>query len=407
MAIKVKHDVNAAPMAVASAAAGKARRQMETAKLMAGSGRTTGGGGTGGGGGAHPIAPPQAHAQLLSAHAPTPVNWELQRRENAAQEAARLDQALKVAGANNDAAMERLKTQNDAAKEREQMGIDSRQKIAQSGEQAAMERVKATSDAAMERLKQEQDWRKAQEEQKLFDARAASNGYSPTAQKEVDRINAEYEKAVMDKRFTKEQLAELKKQRDADIAAIPTTRRKTPEELFNERMVFGGGDSGLPEGAVFDPQTGRLVVDPFAQQKTQSDAEYRRQQAEEQRAYRKEEQQMRRDAEVARRKDAAYLQILKQGKSEGGMNVPYDLSKPEDIAMIERQMNMMFPPAASVQPGSAGAQPVPAATTQPAATPTAQPIGEPAAAPTVPPPPANATPEQKVDYAKKRWAVRK
>ena len=408
MAIKVKHDVNAAPVAVASTAAGRARRQMETARLMAGSGRTTGGGGTGGGG-AHPIAPPTAHAQLLSAHAPTPVNWELQRRENAAQEAARLDQALRVAGANNDAAKERLKTQNDAAKERAQMGIDAdaaklksqqdfskaqreaeqawREQQTENARQFSITQDEAKRKAAQEEWDRQHGILRQESEQDLLDKRAAANGYSPNAQREVDRLNKEYEDAVIGGKFSQEQLDDLRQQRDVAIAAIPKSRQKSPEEQFRESMVFGNRDNGLPEGAVFDPQTRRLVVDPNAQMELQARREERVQ-----------DRQDRLAAQEEQRYVNAYLALQKQGKMVDEMRKEFEPGE------IEELLKPLFPNRfANVQPGSAGAQPV---TAQPAPAsanpaPTTQPTAQPTAAPTpgVKPLPQNATPQQAADYA--------
>ena len=108
MAIKVKHEMNAAPAAAATLAAGRARRSMETARMFAaGSGSGGRGGGTTG---AHAsaISPGGIQAHVAAAHAPGVTDWEGTRKENAAQEAAR---AL-LSRQNNDAAMARVNQQH-------------------------------------------------------------------------------------------------------------------------------------------------------------------------------------------------------------------------------------------------------------------------------------------------------
>ena len=263
MAIKVKHDVNAAPVAVASAAAGKARRQMETARLMAGSGRTTGGGGTGGGG-AHPIAPPTAHAQLLSAHAPTPVNWELQRRENAAQEAARAD----LADRNNAAAKERAQMgiDADAAKLKSQQEFSAQQREAEqawreqqtkNAQQFSIAQDEAKRKAAQEEWDRQHGILRQERDADLIAAGTHEYGYSPEVQRQAEKLQKEYDEGVASGNWTEDEQAQFKAQLDQQLAALPKTlvQRKDPEGLFRNNTFTDA------QGRIFTTD-GKLMYNP-------------------------------------------------------------------------------------------------------------------------------------------------
>lgn len=226
MAIKVKHEMNAAPAAAATLAAGRARRSMETARMFAsGSGSGGRGGGTTG---AHAsaISPGGAQAHVVGAHAPGVTDWEGTRRENAAQEAARLKQAIDVANANN-----------AAAKERAQMGID-----------ADAEKLKNTQAFTMGQTEAERAWRENQESNRLKQERELYEYKLTRKQKmELAAINDALEEARASGRFSPDEMAELEKQalvRRAGIKPLPTPREKDAQRAFDERIVTAGGVRG-------------------------------------------------------------------------------------------------------------------------------------------------------------------
>lgn len=226
MAIKVKHEMNAAPAAAATLAAGRARRSMETARMFAsGSGSGGRGGGTTG---AHAsaISPGGAQAHVVGAHAPGVTDWEGTRRENAAQEAARLKQAIDVANANN-----------AAAKERAQMGID-----------ADAEKLKNTQAFTMGQTEAEREWREKQESNRLKQERELYEYKLTRKQKmELAAINDALEEARASGRFSPDEMAELEQQayiRRAGIKPLPTPREKDAQRAFDERIVTAGGVRG-------------------------------------------------------------------------------------------------------------------------------------------------------------------
>ncbi|MBQ4199848.1 MAG: hypothetical protein II649_08190 [Kiritimatiellae bacterium] len=114
MAIKVKHEMNAAPAAAAGLASGRAKRSMDTARMFASGGGSRGGGGAQGAT-AHVISPGGASAHVVGAHAPGVTDWTGMRKENEAQ--ARERKIL--AQMNNDAVMDRQVAADDAAMERD------------------------------------------------------------------------------------------------------------------------------------------------------------------------------------------------------------------------------------------------------------------------------------------------
>ena len=348
MAIKVKHEMNAAPAAAATLAAGRARRSMETARMFAaGSGSGGRGGGTTGAQ-AHPISPGGIQAHVAAAHAPGVTDWEGTRRENAAQEAARLKQAMDVANANN-----------AAAKERTQMGID-----------ADAAKLDKTQEFTKSQTEADRKWREEQEsnrlklEQELYDYKLTR-----MQKMELAAINDALEEARASGRFSPDEMAELEKQayiRRAGIKPLPTPREKDAQKAFDERIVTAGGVRGyINSKGDFEP-----FQDPNAKNE----------------------------------KRLTLNDVLKNVPTmtpdkNGGADILIPME--DRLDMAQKILDRMYPPNAAVS-GSA-----PAAPTSPAPTPTAQPTAAGTAQPApVQPPPADATPEQKADYADKRWTRR-
>lgn len=350
MAIKVKHEMNAAPAAAATLAAGRARRSMETARMFAaGSGSGGRGGGTTGAQ-AHPISPGGIQAHVAAAHAPGVTDWEGTRRENAAQEAARLKQAMDVANANN-----------AAAKERTQMGID-----------ADAAKLDKTQEFTKSQTEADRKWRENQESNRLKRDRELYDYKLTRKQKmELAAINDALEEARASGRFSDDEMAELEQQayiRRAGIKPLPTPREKDAQKAFDERVVTAGGVRGyINSKGDFEP-----FQDPNA----------------------KNEKRLTLNDVL---KNVPTKKINPADPVGNEIDVPIS----ERLDMAQKILDRMYPPNAAVS-GSA-----PAAPTSPAPTPTAQPTAAGTAQPApVQPPPADATPEQKADYADKRWMRR-
>ena len=406
MAIKVKHDVNAAPVAVASTAAGRARRQMETARLMAGSGRTTGGGGTGGGG-AHPIAPPTAHAQLLSAHAPTPVNWELQRWENAAQEAARAT----LADRNNAAAKERaqmgidadaakLKSQQDFSKAQREAEKTWREQQAENAQQFSITQDEAKRKAAQEVWDRQHGILRQERDADLIAAGTHEYGFSPEVQRQADKLQKEYDEGLASGNWTEDEQAQFKAQLDQQLAALPKTlvQRKDPEGLFRNNTFTD------EQGRIFSTD-GKLLYNPAEAETRQREYQMKMQDMEDKRymdALMKLEQGYRTSEPIYKVNELG--EAVKDANGNPVIDKYNSSIKPYTDEQKQAILQKLFPNRfANIQPGSAGAQPVPAqpapasANPAPAAQPTAQPTAT--QTPGVKPLPQNATPQQAADYA--------
>lgn len=401
MAIKVKHDVNAAPMAVASAAGGKARRAMETARLIQNQ-RTQ----TLQGAHASPISPGQSHAPTLQAHAPTPVNWELQRRENAAQEAARAalsDQnnaaAKERAQMGIDADADKLKAQQAFAKTQTEAERAWREKQTQQQQDFATKQEAARRDAAQKEWDRQHGILRQERDADLIAAGTHEYGYSPEVQREYDRLQREYDEGLQKGRYIAGSDDERRFMEDMErkIAALPKTLvpRNDPEGMF-KRNTFTDA-----QGRIFTTD-GKLMYNP-------ADAETRRMEFQQ-----KQMDTMRSAA------DRLYTELKKPRKVTRMVDDGYGETKPE--AMFEersddevmRIMQERYPqlfPAPPPSPfqqalqnwlkaplGTGAPQPAPAAPpTSSAPTPTAQPAQsqETRGVKTLP---QEFTPEQAADY---------
>lgn len=258
MAIKVKHDMNAAPAAAAGVASGRARRSMETARLFA----SGGGGGRGGGtqgATAHPVAPMGAHAQLTHASAPA-VSAHAPAYHDTIDDRLRLQEE-----------------QNHAAMERQQMGLDwDKEKLASqqeftTGRDEELNRFQAQRDRALAELREDErdrqhDILRKDKEADLIAAGTHEYGYSPEVQREYDRLQREYDEGLQKGRYIAGSDDERRFMEDMErkIAALPKTLvpRNDPEGMFN-RNTFTDA-----QGRIFTTD-GKLVYNP-------ADAETRR-----------------------------------------------------------------------------------------------------------------------------------
>ena len=415
MAIKVKHDMNAAPAAAAGVASGRAKRSVETAKLFAGgTGSGSRGGGTTGAT-AHPVSPMGASAQLTHASAPA-VSAHAPAYHDTIDDRMRLQDE-----------------QNRAALERQQLGIDAAQKrLDQTQEftagqnkeerdwraQQEEEKRKAQQlgiDASMERLIQQQtftgvqndlerNWRAQQEEAKrkaaqeewdrqhnilrtehdadLVAAGTHEWGYSPQAEQQINEMQDAYQKAVAEGLLSEEDAVKAKAELEAKIAAIPKTavRRKDPKALLDQNTYVD------ENGVRFSPD-GKVVYNPAEMEIKRQEYEAKRLEALRMQAQRYEES-LRKPRKISRLVDD---EDVSGGKRKEDFYE--ERSEEEILGLLQKRFPSLYPsdtPHPSVQQPSA-APPVaqaPAPVEQ-------QERGVQA----IKPLPENATPEQARSYA--------
>lgn len=378
MAIKVKHEMNAAPAAAATLAAGRARRSMETARMFAsGSGSGGRGGGTTG---AHAsaISPGGAQAHVVGAHAPGVTDWEGTRRENAAQEAARRQQALDIAAANN-----------EAAKDRAQMGIDAdaakldkTQEFTKSQAEAAgareMEMLRARADIAEEAAdanflrRQEELDAQMERDRELYDYKLTQK-----QRMEIAAINDAVEEARKSGRYTPAEMAALERQADMQRLGIKpqaVPRGISPQRTVDENMVSIDGRRYFytPNGDLkeLDPRPSfKDFVSAFQSMRT--------------------------------------VNTTRPGPGGVGTESVKETLSPEDTAAVVRSAADMYQRMFGVAPQTGPATQSPPATapaTQPTPQPTAQPAPTPAA-PTSPAPTPAAQPVVRADSHGVNWEI--
>ena len=363
MAIKVKHEMNAAPAAAATLAAGRARRSMETARMFAsGSGSGGRGGGTTG---AHAsaISPGGAQAHVVGAHAPGVTDWEGTRRENAAQEAARLKQAIDVANANNAAAMERANVADTGATERVKLGIS-----------ADAEKLKKTQEFTKSQTEDERAWREKQESNKLTQERELYDYKLTQKQRmEIAAINDAVENARKSGRYTPEEMAALERQADMlrlGIKPQAVPRGISPQRTVDENMVSIDGRRYFytPNGDLkeLDPRPSfKDFVSAFQSMRT--------------------------------------VNTTRPGPGGVGTESVKETLSPEDTAAVVRSAADMYQRMFGVASQTGPATQSPPAT-QPAPQPTAQPAPTPAA-PTSPAPTPAAQPVVRADSQGVNWEI--
>lgn len=389
MAIKVKHEMNAAPAAASTLAAGRARRSMETARMFAsGSGSGGRGGGTTG---AHAsaISPGGAQAHVVGAHAPGVTDWEGTRSENAAQEAARLKQALDVAEANN-----------AAAKERAQMGIDAdaeklkntqaftkkltkfQQELRNDAAEAAgareMEMLRARAGIAEEAAdanflrRQEELDAQMERDRELYDYKLTQK-----QRMEIAAINDAVENARKSGRYTPQEMAALERQADMQRMGIKpqaVPRGISPQRTVDENMVNIDGRRYFytPNGDLkeLDPRPSfKDFVSAFQSMRT--------------------------------------VNTTRPGPGGVGTESVKETLSPEDTAAVVRSAADMYQRMFGVAPQTGPATQSPPATapaTQPTPQPTAQPAPTPAA-PTSPAPTPAAQPVVRADSHGVNWEI--
>lgn len=348
MAIKVKHDVNAAPMAVASAESGRAKRQVETARMLQNQ-RTQATQGAH----ASPISPGQSHAPALQAHAPNPVNWRLQRRENEAQEAAR----AALADQNNLAAMDRAQMgiDADAARLRAQQEFNARQSelarrqqadLAAQGQDFQLMRDEQNFEQGQREWERRNNIMRTQRDEDLVAAGTHEWGYTDEQNRAMDEMWSDFDRQVAENRLSPEQRAQAEREIQAKIDAMPkrAVRRSDPEAQFGQNVYKD------EQGRVFSLD-GRLQFDP-------NEAAMKQRLAEDQLAARREESQRRSEDLQTQRYINAYLALMKQGKGadELGKVIPYE---PEEAKTMLEKMGITLPNAQGAQPVNPNPNPNP------------------------------------------------
>lgn len=390
MAIKVKHDMNAAPAAAAGVASGRARRSMETARLF-----SSGGGGRGGtqGATAHPVAPMGAHAQLTHASAPAVPAHAPAYRDT-------IDDRLRLMEEQNLAAERRQESGEEAARKRAQMGIDAdAAKLKSQQDFSTAERI-AKEKAAQKEWDRQHGVLRQERDADLIAAGTHEYGYSPEVQQQVDKLQKEYDEGVASGRWTPEEQEQFKTQLEQKIAALPKTlvQRRDPAGLFRNNTFTDA------QGRIFTTD-GRLVYNPADAETRRQEFDFRKQDAEEKRymdAVMRLQQGYRATEPVYKMDDISENYVL---DASGNPIVEKwnSVYKPYTTEQQEAILRRLFPSRfADIQPGGAVAQPATSAQTPlPTPTPTAQQPQQTPPAPTaqgVNPLPHNFTPQQAQEY---------
>lgn len=272
MAIKVKHDMNAAPAAAAGVASGRARRSMETARLFASGGGSGGRGGTQGAT-AHPVAPMGAHAQLTHASAPAVSAHAPAYRDT-------IDDRMRLLDEQNWAAARRQEAGEDAAQKRAQMGIDAdAAKLKSQQDFSTAERI-AKAEAAQKEWDRQRGILRQERDADLIAAGTHEYGYSPEVQREYDRLQREYDEGLQSGRFLagSDDERAFMDEMERQIAALPKTvvPRTDPEGMFN-RNTFTDA-----QGRIFTTD-GKLVYNPADAETRRMEFQQRQMDAEEKR----------------------------------------------------------------------------------------------------------------------------
>lgn len=272
MAIKVKHDMNAAPAAAAGVASGRARRSMETARLFASGGSGSRGGGTTGAQ-AHPVAPMGAHAQLTHASAPAVSAHAPAYRDT-------IDDRLRLQEEQNHAALERQELGEDAELKRLGLSQDfTAQQNKRREEFQTSERI-AKEEAARKEWDRQHGILRQERDADLIAAGTHEYGYSPEVQREYDRLQREYDEGLQKGRYIAGSDDERRFMEDMErkIAALPKTLvpRNDPEGTF-KRNTFTDA-----QGRIFTTD-GKLMYNPADAEQKRMEFQQRQMDAEEKR----------------------------------------------------------------------------------------------------------------------------
>lgn len=368
MAIKVKHDMNAAPAAAAGVASGRARRSMETARLFAsGSGGGRGGGTQGAT--AHPVAPMGAHAQLTHASAPA-VSAHAPAYHDT------IDDRLRLQEEQNRAALERQELGEDAALKRLGLSQDFTEGQNRRREEFSTAERIAKDEAARKEWDRQHGILRQERDADRIAAGTHEYGYSPEVQREYDRLQREYDEGLQKGRYLAGSDDERRFMEDMErkIAALPKTLvpRNDSEGMFKRNTYTD------EQGRIFTTD-GKLVYNP-------ADADTRRM----------EFQQKQMDA-MRSAADKLYTELKKPRKVtrmvDGSPEVMFEERSDEEVMRImQEQYPQLFPappaqPAPTAQPPSPFQQALQNWLKNPLGT-GAQPAAQPA--PTAQPPAASA-----------------
>lgn len=402
MAIKIKRETDAAATAGAGAAGGRARRQMELARLAQGAGARTQ---MTSGARSSAISPgmvsaPTIHAQATTHVAPQSRIEDIKSREEmqAREQDFRAGESEKEREfRSGEAEADRAwRTGEREAGQEFRSGEAEKEREWRTGEREgaqahAIDLEELREDHRIDKdARDRAEWEYRNErtrgwrDEDRIDAGTHEYGYSPDAQRQIDAINKEYNDAAASGRFTPEQLAELKKAQENEIANIPKSvvRRKDPEGQFKNNTFTD------ENGRVWSTD-GKLMYNPADAETRQREYQLKRQDMEDKRymdAMMKLEQGYRQTQES---EDMSGQKIYKD------VIVPY--TDEQKKAILQRLFPNRFAPVE--QPTDTQEQ-----TAQPQ--PTATPTETGTARPTIQPPPADATQEQRAEYAQKKWLRR-
>lgn len=263
MAIKVRHDGNVAPIAAAGVAGGRARKNMDAAKLANFGKSGTSGGGGGGGGAINPGAAhaPTSSASLSSAPAPRPSL----ERQTAAQDwlAERSDQR-------------RFDNQSTLQRESDERSLAAKRELADQANQFQAER-----DATLNGYQTERDAQAHKNRLAVIDAETEAwknrTDYAYTAKQRQQYADLQgiRDTLVNSKLYSKEDIARMMPEiemrmkgiRDSPERMLPQDRRPVPKLQISPDGKFYFDDAGGRWTPM--PETGFKITpaDAFQQQR--------------------------------------------------------------------------------------------------------------------------------------------
>lgn len=233
MAIKVKHDGNATAQVVAAAEGGRARKAADTAKFFRSQPTQMTRGVT-----ASAVSPGSPSAPVLSANAPTPINWEMRRKERehendllSERETKRTEMEFahrkRLQEMQNEAALDRMNKQNEFQSKRDQEARDFQR-----------ERDKEGREARQKDIESQRNWQ-LETEQRALDVKSwEERGFDAEQRAWLSDMHRKRKSIERDNTLTEsEKAAALKEIDDAIKAETPVNPPKSSQDEFDAGIV--------------------------------------------------------------------------------------------------------------------------------------------------------------------------
>lgn len=229
MAIKVKHDGNATAQVVAAAEGGRARKAADTAKFFRSQPTQMTRGVT-----ASAVSPGSPSAPVLSANAPTPINWEMRRKERehenellSEREKKEFENRKRLQEMQNEALLDRMNKQNEFQAKRDQQEREFQ-----------LERDKEGREARQKDIESQRNWQ-LETEQRALDVKSwEERGFDAEQRAWLSDMHRKRKSIERDNTLTEsEKAAALKEIDDAIKAETPVNPPKSSQDEFDAGIV--------------------------------------------------------------------------------------------------------------------------------------------------------------------------